>query len=166
MGIWGEIKYAINSSLGTAKFEPLDVTLGKKSDTAGVTASHSLFSWVKNIWNTVNSTSTTANTINTTANTINTNTARGAVKSIQRGTAIMDYGNSTGSITIAISPVNVSKCQVLLNGVSFHTSGSYGSFVGFPYLSSFSASQLVVANSGYAANNTKQSFSWQVIEFY
>lgn len=53
MGLWSGIKYALNSSLGTDKFEPLDVTIGKKLDIASATAASSMFSWLKDVWDKV-----------------------------------------------------------------------------------------------------------------
>lgn len=146
MGLWSGIKYALNSSLGTAKFEPLDVTLGKKTDAAGVTADSSMFGWVKNI---------------------SGNTERGVIKSIQRGTFSGNGNTSETTRTITISPINLQKST--LNIIAEHatsagpTSPTYKD--GFIYL----ASSSTIRQNPYVSSTSTHyftAFTWEVVEFY
>lgn len=142
----------INSDLTT----PLNVTLGKKADVAGATASTTLFSWIKSIY--ANLTTVTNNT-----NTINSNTARGAVKSVQRG---YTRSNNNSALTISINYVDMSKCIVNLSGnYTYSTEG----YVWSAILMSTTNTSIVVGNSFNPTATTGTIpvyFSWQVIEFY
>ncbi len=156
---WLEIKKSLNSDLDT----PLNVTLGKKTDTAGTSTSSSLFSWVKQIFTTLSSVSSSVSTINTKATSIDSNTSRGTVKSIQRGTTVAD--------TVALSTINPAKAFVILNWQLQNTGGpSTVALFNVPYVISLTSTLLtigpnkVISPSG--GNMTTGNVSWQVIEYY
>lgn len=90
------------------------------------------------------------------------------VKSVQSGSA-------TGSATITISSVNVSKSIVILNARSAHNTSYSAVFGTGAYVSSFSSTSISVNathtfpySNSYGTTNIefKMPFSWQVIEFY
>lgn len=156
MNIIAAIASFINSDTST----PLDATLGKKSDAAGVAATNSMFSWIKNIWNTLSA-------VNTNVNAINANTARGAVKSVQRGTlGAFTTSQTVQDTTITISNVTPAKCGVTISGG--YASGSSAAQVTAPRVISLSAASLVINQGHYTVSNTTYfgQVSWQVVEYY
>lgn len=164
----------VNSEIRTkgGNAEPLDVTIGKRADVAGTTATNSIFSWIKGLYASLTS-------LTTTVNTVNTNTARGAIKSIQRGTYDGGTGSgSTGSdimnVTITISAVTPSKCQVTITGGAFYSqpaaSTSSGNIIG--YLRSMTSTTLNIYKGGssYPGGSYPTYVaaygSWEVVEYY
>lgn len=89
---------------------------------------------------------------------IKTTTSQGCVKSVQRGVATGNVGDT--NVTITINAINPSKSLVILNAST--TSGSYAVLT--PYVVSLTSTVLTVS-SHYSSQSAK-SFSWQVIEFY
>jgi hypothetical protein len=93
------------------------------------------------------------------------------IKSIQRGV----HPGSTNDITISINTVNPNKCLFIVTpyaiGIS-RTSGSsgYSGSIYQPYLKSLTATRITTSASyvrpGGTSNDSPNSFSWQLIEFY
>lgn len=108
---------------------------------------------------TVNSNVNTINsrtaTMNTTLNTVNTNTARGAVKSVQRGTATM---TGRDSLNVAISSVNIAKSILIFSYTLSHETVLY-----IPKGKITSGTNINFERP-VAINTT--TIEWQVIEFY
>ncbi len=157
---WAHVK-KINSNLSTpldVSINKIDTNVGQKTDTAGTSATSSLFSWVKQMFATLSSVSSIVSRIET-------NTTRGVVKSIQRGTT------TTGAVTL--SPINPSKAFVILNW-QFENAGAalLGGYSTYevPRLVSLTATDLIVGHNrvknpcGCQMENS--NVSWQVIEFY
>lgn len=165
--MWAVIRSAIQKWVNSDLTTPLNATIGKKTDTAGTMATSSLFSWVKSIWNTLGTVNTTVNTVNTNVNTINTNTARGAVKSVQRG-VLGDFTTqqSIQNTSITISGVTPTKCDVTVFGG--YTSGTAFAFVSAPRIISLSATALVVYQGSHTVSGTTYfgQVSWQIVEYY
>ena len=168
MSIWKEIKKSVNSDLKT----PLDVTLGKRSDPAGGADEASLMSREKQIWNTISIMQTEAGATAKKVDGILALVARGVVKSVQRGTSVLNPNNDS-TRTIPISAVTPSKCTVSIFGAGTK-SGSIDAASGniyresAVYVSSLSANALTVGvNAGAAVSSAYgAAFSWEIVEFY
>lgn len=116
---------------------------------------------MESLFGLIKDTSAVVNNVSSSVTTVNTNVLRGVVKSVQRGTLRPEDGS-----LVTIASVNASKCQVVINGMSYYNSTSSGSFTGFPYLLSLSGTQLSIGSGGYNYSNHGVILSWQVIEFY
>lgn len=108
--------------------------------------------------------------VQSTVTTINTNTARGVIKSVQRGTSSISP-NTSSSTTINISSVTPSKCSVNVYGAGV----KYGSITDTSYRESavyvtdLSSTTLTFTASGSVSTTSSGHagyFGWEVVEFY
>ncbi len=192
---WAEVK-KINADMNTS----LDVNIGQRTEAAATTVgtATSLMGYVKGIFNhllnqlssarmakidsistsvsnvstTVGTMNTTMGTINSTLATVNATTARGVVKSVQRGTFKLPDNYANGTITL--STINAAKALVILNNgvVSYQVqagivenSGAraiYGSIV----VALTNTALTVSTNNTSSGSSGGSTISWQVIEFY
>jgi hypothetical protein len=147
MSVWTPIKYALNASLGTGGFEPLDTTIGKRADAAGNSASASLFGWIKRI--------------SAVLDTVNANAGRGAVKSIQKGSLSVTTSMS-GAVAyqVTVSSVNAAK------SLAFITSrGQYSASV-FAAANLYNSTRLDITAFATPANAYATVVSWLLLELY
>lgn len=140
MGMWAGIKYALNNTLGTSNFKPLNEIVADQANT------------------TVNRIAT----MNQYAQ-IDAMFTRGCVKSVQRGKSFVHCGHDPNVYAqmFTISSVNMNKSVILFSG--FLTSGA-GDFDFYLYMTGANTFQAEVFKSGYGEADVH--FSWQVIEFY
>ena len=92
-----------------------------------------------------------------------------SIKSIQRGTGKLDYTKAPNSsyetpikTTFPINTVNPDKTIVLLDG----TIGQTGSYNVSGYLDSLTEDSFTICPSYDTTVSRRNTFSWQVIEFY
>jgi len=149
--MWGIIKKAVNSNLATPLNEQMNAKLAE-------------------ITTKINTIESRVNTINSTTSTINTNTARGAIKSIQRGTADYDNFGSWSSRTISISSVNASKSMLVITSPHFTTThaapAGFGASTNTVTLSSGTTITQMPVFIFNGSTRHFPAFAWQVIEYH
>ena len=89
------------------------------------------------------------------------------IKSIQYGTAVLNWGG--GATTITISSVNPQKCFVLLNGSAIAARNNEDAVTTYdPYITAFSSDSISIERSSSYSNQsfgTNGKVSYQIIEY-
>ncbi len=183
MGLWSGIKHAINSTLGTAGFSPLDeivktraaqttvdtindTKIGATNNTGGTATAGTAMAKLNKVITEVGATNNTGGTA--TAGTVmgklnailGYSLAPRVVKSVQRGT-FATGAQDWQTVNITISPVDLAKSVLMISTV---TSDPNRLTMGKARLTSTTNIYLFFYLA--AAYADKVNVDWQVIEFY
>lgn len=147
MGLWSGIKHALNSTLGTSGFKPLDQLINENTNTKTTAVQ-------------------TAITGSTQWSRINTLYTRGCIKSVQSGTITITDGAIYNTATI--TAVTLNKAILLYNGAeASHSNNLYDTFSYSNVRLRLTNTTTVRADIGKASNSSDILYvSFQVVEFY
>ena len=189
---WGELKKAVNGTIGDLNFKPLNEIVQTAITNAQTNVQNYITTYVTNRIGTVNpNTGSRATLFNylysleTQMNALNTAIAnKQIVKSVQSGVASVPTSPQAGgttTLTVTIASVNMAKSIVLVEGgftpVRSNTIASSPGTQNYNawqknYGRLTSATQLLLQNDKIVSANvadlspTTITMSWQVIEFY